>query len=88
MTRLAVSVPEAAMMLGLSRSSMYAAVDRGEIRSVKVGSRILVPIRGLEELMGYIEQDTQGFTNNGADGADATDSAGSSTSSAKKKQRD
>lgn len=51
MTRLSVSVPEAARMLGLSRSSTYAAVQRGEIPSVRVGGRVLIPLLRLEELI-------------------------------------
>jgi excisionase family DNA binding protein len=51
MTPLAVSVPEAAALLGLSRSTAYAAVNRGEIPSVRIGGRVLVPLRKLEQLV-------------------------------------
>ncbi len=51
MTRLAVSVVEAGRLLGLSRSSAYAAVKRGDIPSVRIGGRVLVPLRRLEELI-------------------------------------
>jgi excisionase family DNA binding protein len=51
MTPLAVSVPEAARLLGLSRSTTYAAVKRGDIPSVRIGGRIVVPLRRLEELI-------------------------------------
>lgn len=51
MTPLAVSVPEAGRLIGLSRSSAYAAVQRGEIPSVRIGGRVLVPLRQLEELV-------------------------------------
>ena len=51
MTPLTVSVPEAAGLLGLSRSSTYEAVRRGDIPSIRIGVRILVPIRRLEEMI-------------------------------------
>ena len=50
MTPLAVSVPEAGRLLGLSRSSAYEAVKRGDIPSVRIAGRILVPLTRLEEL--------------------------------------
>ncbi len=53
MTRpLAVSVDEAARLLGLSRSSAYLAVQRGDIPSVAIGRRILIPMKRLEEMLG------------------------------------
>jgi excisionase family DNA binding protein len=48
---IAISVPEAGRLLGLSRSSAYAAVKRGDIPSVRIGGRVLVPLRRLEELI-------------------------------------
>jgi excisionase family DNA binding protein len=50
-SRLAWSVSEAAAALGLSKGATYHAVTGGEIPSVKVGGRILVPRAGLEELL-------------------------------------
>jgi len=50
-TPLSVSVPEAARLLGLSRSSTYAAVKRGEIPSVRVGGRVLIPMSRLHDLI-------------------------------------
>lgn len=55
MNRLALSVPEAAELLGLSRSSAYAAVQRGDIPSVRVGGRVLVSAKALERLVNPIE---------------------------------
>lgn len=51
MTPLAISVPEAGRLLGLSRSTTYEAVKRGDIPSVRIGGRVLVPLRRLEELI-------------------------------------
>jgi excisionase family DNA binding protein len=49
MQRITLSIPEAAKVLGISKNSAYAAAMRGEIPTVKIGSRILVPRAALEE---------------------------------------
>jgi len=49
--RLAVSVDEVAAMLGLSRAKAYEAVRLGEIPSVRIGRRILIPRHRLEQLL-------------------------------------
>jgi len=49
--RLTLSVDEAAKRLGISRPTAYEGIRRGEIPSIKVGSRILVPIARLEQLL-------------------------------------
>ena len=41
--RLVFTVDEAAQLLGISRSFAYEAVQRGEIPSMRIGRRILVP---------------------------------------------
>ncbi len=51
MERLTYSVPEVAMLLGVSRSSAYEYVRSGEIPSITLGSRIVVPRHGLEALL-------------------------------------
>lgn len=48
---LSVSVEEAARLLGLSRSNLFKLMESGELRSVKVGSRRLVPRWALEEFL-------------------------------------
>lgn len=48
---LTVSVPEAARMLGISRNLAYMAAARGEIPTLKVGKRVLVPRAALERLL-------------------------------------
>jgi excisionase family DNA binding protein len=47
-----MSVEEAGRVLGVSRRSAYRAVARGEIPSVKVGRRLLVPTQRLFDLLG------------------------------------
>ncbi|RMF09398.1 MAG: DNA-binding protein [Alphaproteobacteria bacterium] len=54
MTRQTVSVEEAARILGLGRSSAYEAVRRGDIPSLRIGRRILVPRAALERLLGEV----------------------------------
>ena len=41
--RLTVTVTQAAVMLGISRTSAYERVRRGEIPTVRLGRRLVVP---------------------------------------------
>jgi len=43
-----MSVPEAAELLGISRNNAYELVKRGELPSIKLGKRKLVPRIALE----------------------------------------
>lgn len=47
--RLAVSVPEAALMLGISKPKAYELVRCGEIPAKLVGRRWLVSVKALEK---------------------------------------
>ncbi len=49
--RLTYSVPEVAELLGISRASAYTHVRTGDIPSITIGSRIVVPRRALNELL-------------------------------------
>ena len=49
--RLAFTVEEARDRLGLSRGLIYEAIRRGEIPSIRIGRRILVPRVALEQLL-------------------------------------
>ena len=46
-----LTVPEAAKVLDISRGSAYAAVDAGEIPSIRLGRRIVVPTAALARLL-------------------------------------
>lgn len=46
-----MTVTEAAGWLGMSRASAYAAVQRGEIPNIRIGSRILIPTAPLRDLL-------------------------------------
>jgi excisionase family DNA binding protein len=50
--RLTLTVEEAAASLGISRASAYEAVRRGEIPSIRIGRRVLVPKASLARLVG------------------------------------
>jgi excisionase family DNA binding protein len=50
-TRLTVTVEEAAAALGISRGLAYALVRRGDIPSVRLGRRIVVPVRALDAVL-------------------------------------
>lgn len=58
MERLALSVEEAARLIGLGRNAFYEAVRRHEIPSVRIGGRILIPRKALEEQFGIRETAT------------------------------
>jgi excisionase family DNA binding protein len=49
--RLVLTVEEAAAALGISRASAYEAVRVGEIPSLRIGKRILVPKSALERML-------------------------------------
>jgi hypothetical protein len=51
----AFSVEEAGKILGLSRASSFAAANRGDIPTIRIGKRLIVPRRGLEKLLGADE---------------------------------
>jgi excisionase family DNA binding protein len=58
--RLTLSVEEAGKMLGLSRGLMYEAIRRGEIPSIRVGRRILIPRAALYRMLkGTVDHDIE-----------------------------
>lgn len=50
--RLTYTVEEAARLLGVSRGTAYEAARRGELPTVRLGRRLLVPRARLEDLLG------------------------------------
>ena len=54
--RKALSVEMAAEMLGISRSMGFKLIRRGELRSIKAGTRTLVPVAAVDE---FIEQNSR-----------------------------
>ena len=49
--RLTISVTEAGRRLGVGKNSAYEAARRGEIPSIRVGRRLLVPIAAFEAML-------------------------------------
>lgn len=50
--RLVIQVEEAARLLGLGRSSAYEAARRGELPTIRMGRRLMVPVPQLLALLG------------------------------------
>jgi excisionase family DNA binding protein len=48
-----MTIPEAARLLGISRSAAYRAVARGEIPTIRIGRRLLVPTARLYAMLGW-----------------------------------
>jgi excisionase family DNA binding protein len=49
--RMTLSVEEAAAVLGISRALAYELVRRGELPRLRLGRRVVVPRRALEDLV-------------------------------------
>ena len=49
--RLAVSVDEAAAMLGIGRTSIYKAINQGTLRTQKLGRRRLISMASVIQLI-------------------------------------
>jgi excisionase family DNA binding protein len=48
-----ITVPETSEVLGLSRNATYEAVRRGDIQSVKIGTKVIrIPTAPLRRLLG------------------------------------
>lgn len=52
MKPLVISVPKAGRYLDLGRYASYEAAKHGQIPTIKLGRRKVVPIRALEEMLG------------------------------------
>jgi len=50
-TRLCITVPEAAAMLGLSRNFAYELVKQGQLPVIRFGKRPLIPRVALERML-------------------------------------
>jgi hypothetical protein len=53
----AFTVEETGKILGLSRASAFAAANRGDIPTIRIGKRLIVPRRALERMLGADEAD-------------------------------
>ena len=51
MIRQTYKVGEAAKLLGIGRNQAYEAVGRGELPTIKIGKRLLVPRAALDRML-------------------------------------
>jgi excisionase family DNA binding protein len=49
--RTTITVPEAAEILGVSRSTIYRAIKAGTFPVVQIGSRVVIPTAALARLL-------------------------------------
>jgi excisionase family DNA binding protein len=47
-----ISVEDAGRLLGMSRPSAYAAVQRGDIPSIRIGRRLIIPTAKILAMLG------------------------------------
>jgi excisionase family DNA binding protein len=50
-SRRTMTIVEAAKVLGVGRNQAYEAARRGEIPTIRIGKRLLVPLAALERLL-------------------------------------
>lgn len=48
---LTITVTEAAHLLGIGRNSAYAAANNGQLPTIRIGSRLLVPWAALQDML-------------------------------------
>jgi excisionase family DNA binding protein len=65
-TPLTYSVEEAARLLGVSRGVGYEAARRGQLPTIRLGRRLLVPKIALERMLGITEDERPEATTPGA----------------------
>jgi excisionase family DNA binding protein len=53
-----MTISDAAELIGVSRSAGYRAVAAGEIPSIRIGRRLLVPTAKLYALLGWLPEPT------------------------------
>lgn len=57
LSKLTISVPVAGMVLGVSRDAAYEAARNGDLPTVRIGRRVLVPTNKLREMLGLPSHD-------------------------------
>lgn len=56
-SRLTITIPEAGDLLGISRNAAYRAAAAGQIPTLQLGRRILVPVGRLLAMLGASGED-------------------------------
>ena len=49
-------IPSAGQRLGVGRSTIYALMDSGELRSVKIGARRLIPEQAIVDFITKLDE--------------------------------
>jgi len=49
--RLTYTIPQAGLLLGIGRNQAYEAAKRGDIPTITIGKRLLVPKAALERML-------------------------------------
>ena len=60
MTPIAVSPDEAARLAGVGRTTLYVALAKGDLKSLKIGTRRLIKVTAIHEWLHQNEQRTGG----------------------------
>jgi len=55
--RLALSPEQAAVALGLGRTMVYGLIKTGQLRSLRVGTRRIIPVGAVEEFLAGLSDD-------------------------------
>lgn len=56
---IAVSPDEAARLAGIGRTSLYAALAKGDLKSIKIGTRRLIMIEAIHEWLASYQTDAE-----------------------------
>ena len=56
---IAVSADEAARLAGIGRKSLYAALAKGDLKSIKIGSCRLIKIEAMHEWLASYQTDSE-----------------------------
>jgi excisionase family DNA binding protein len=56
---IAVSPDEAARLAGIGRTSLYAALAKGDLKSIKIGTRRLIKIEAIHEWLTAHQTDAE-----------------------------
>jgi excisionase family DNA binding protein len=57
-----MSVEDAGRLLGISRTAAYNAAKAGDIPTIRIGGRVLVPTARLRELLGIPNPTVRGLS--------------------------
>jgi len=57
--KITYSIAEASKVLGISKTNTYKYANEGLLPSLKIGSRILIPVQALEEFINNQIQEKQ-----------------------------